>query len=260
MNYENISISLENEVLTLVINRPKAMNALNRNVFLELDYFFTEDAPKRNDFSGIIITGAGDRAFVAGADIKELIGLSEKEGSELSAFGQNVFFKIERFTKPVIAVVNGFALGGGCELAMACHMRIAEENARFGQPEVNLGLIPGYGGTQRLIQYIGKTKAIELLLTANVIKADEALQLGLVNYSVEKGQGIQKASELIQTIRAKGPLAVSKTIETINAYFDNQKNGYEVEYRNFGKVIQSEDSQEGAKAFIEKRKADFKGK
>ena len=139
------------------------MNALNRNVFLELDYFFTEDAPKRNDFSGIIITGAGDRAFVAGADIKELIGLSEKEGSELSAFGQNVFFKIERFTKPVIAVVNGFALGGGCELAMACHMRIAEENARFGQPEVNLGLIPGYGGTQRLIQYIGKTKAIELL-------------------------------------------------------------------------------------------------
>lgn len=260
MEYKNLLIGQENQVLVLTINRPKALNALNRELMQELDHFFSMDAPSRKDHAGIIITGAGGRSFVAGADITEFQGLTEEEGASLSRFGQEVFFKIERYARPVIAVVNGFALGGGCELAMACHMRIAEENARFGQPEVNLGLIPGYGGTQRLMHYVGKSRAIELLLTGDAIMAEEARQLGLVNYVMPTGEGIGKAVEIIQKIAAKGPLAVARTIEAVNAFFAYRGDGFEVEYKNFGKVIGSEDSQEGARAFIEKRKAEFKGK
>ena len=260
MTYNNLLISSENGILLLTINRPKALNALNKELMGELDHFFTEGYKEYENLKGIILTGAGGRSFVAGADITEFLGLSEDEGRALSEFGQNVFFKIENFQIPVIAVVNGFALGGGCELAMSCHLRIAEETAKFGQPEVNLGLIPGYGGTQRLIQYLGKTKATELLLTADMVKAEEAYQLGLVNHVVAAGEGINKAEEILNKIGGKGPVAIAKTIEAINSYFGAVTEGYKTEYKNFGKVIATEDSQEGARAFMEKRKADFKGK
>jgi enoyl-CoA hydratase len=174
--------------------------------------------------------------------------------------GQDTFFLIEQFSKPVIAAVNGFALGGGCELAMACHLRIATENARFGQPEVNLGIIPGYGGTQRLIQYLGKTKAIELLMTGDMIKAEEAHRLGLLNYVVPQGEEIAKATELIEKIAKKGPVAIAKVIEAVNAYFHPSEDGFAKEVAEFGHTTGTEDFKEGAAAFIEKRPANFKGK
>ena len=260
MEYANLIISGKDGIVTLTIHRPQALNALNHEVMSELDHFFTKEAPPISGLKGIILTGAGDRAFVAGADISEFLGLDEARGRELSRYGQEVFFKIESFPKPVIAVVNGFALGGGCELAMACHLRIAEANAKFGQPEVNLGLIPGYGGTQRLLQYIGKSKAMELLLTADVIGAQEALELGLVNYVTEKGEGMEKANSLIEKIATKGPVAISRTIEAVNAFYQDATNGFETEFLNFGKVIATEDSQEGCSAFLEKRKPVFKEK
>ncbi|MCB0592707.1 MAG: enoyl-CoA hydratase/isomerase family protein, partial [Phaeodactylibacter sp.] len=199
-------------------------------------------------------------AFVAGADIKEFLALDAAQGQAMAQRGHNIFFSIERFPKPVIAAVNGFALGGGCELAMACHLRVATENARFGQPEVNLGLIPGYGGTQRLIQYIGKSKAIELLMTADMIGAEEAYRLGLVNYVVPPGEETAKAAELIAKIASKGPVAIAKVIESVNAYFQYNEDGFACEVQAFGVATGTEDFREGAAAFIEKRKPDFKGK
>ena len=174
--------------------------------------------------------------------------------------GQDIFFNIEKFSKPVIAAVNGFALGGGCELSMACHMRVAGENAKFGQPEVNLGIIPGYGGTQRLIQYIGKGKAIELMMTADMIGAEEAYRLGLVNHVVPAGEEVAKAKEILGKIARKGPVAIAKVIESVNAYFDSDQDGFEVEVNSFGKTCGTEDFKEGAGAFIEKRRANFTGK
>lgn len=259
MEYQNLLIDLQEGIVTLSINRPKALNALNRELMSELDHFFSEELATLQGVKGVIITGSGDRSFVAGADISEFLGLSEEEGAELSEYGQAVFFKIEHCSLPVIAVVNGFALGGGCELAMSCHIRVAEEHARFGQPEVNLGLIPGYGGTQRLLQYIGKSKAMELLLTADMIDASSALELGLVNYVEEKDKGPDKAKAILNKIAGKGPIAIAKCIEAVNAYF-GEGDGFVKEYKNFGHVIGTEDSQEGARAFMEKRKANFKGK
>lgn len=251
-----ILVDIQDEIATLTINRPKALNAINRAVMKGLNDFFTKH---KNDKSiiGVIITGSGDRAFVAGADIKEFEGLSVEEGSAMSKFGHDTYFLIENFHVPVIAAVNGFALGGGCELAMACHIRIAGEKAKFGQPEVNLGLVPGYGGTQRLIQYIGKGKALELLLTADMIRADEAYRLGLANHVVEVGQEIAKAKEIIQKIATKGPLAVKKCIEIVNTFFHDHA-GFDKEVQEFGVTIGSEDAVEGAKAFVEKRQANFK--
>jgi enoyl-CoA hydratase len=259
MEYQNLLIDLQEGIATLTINRPKALNALNRDVMRELDHFFSQGFQALEGLVGVILTGSGDRSFVAGADISEFLGLSEKEGEELSRYGQDVFFKIEHCPVPVIAVVNGFALGGGCELAMSCHMRVAEEHARFGQPEVNLGLIPGYGGTQRLLQYIGKSKAMELLLTADMIDAASALELGLVNYVEEKDKGQDRAKAILHKISGKGPVAIAKCIEAVNAYYSGA-DGFAVECKNFGHVIGTEDSQEGARAFMEKRKAGFKGK
>jgi enoyl-CoA hydratase len=259
MHYENLLVSEEDGILIVTVNRENALNALNIQTFSDLKQFFGTDAPKRKDIKGIILTGAGEKAFVAGADIKEFLTLDEEKGSALSKRGQDIFFLIERFPKPVIAAVNGFALGGGCELAMACHMRIVGEKARFGQPEVNLGVIPGYGGTQRLVQYIGKGKALELLLTGDMLNAEEAHRLGLANHVVPAGQEVSKAKEIIQKISTKGPIAVQKVIESVNAYFQYDEDGFAREVREFGFATGTKDFKEGSMAFIEKRKADFQG-
>jgi enoyl-CoA hydratase len=260
MSYQNIQIQNQNGIYTLTINREKALNALNSQTMSELRQFFAEDAPQHEDLKGVILTGAGPKAFVAGADIKEFLGMNAEQGRQLSQKGQDIFKLIEQFSKPVIAAVNGFALGGGCELAMACHLRIATENARFGQPEVNLGIIPGYGGTQRLIQYIGKGKAMELLLTGDMLNAQEALQLGLVNHVVEGEELLNKATSILEKIAAKGPLAIAKIIESVNAYFHYNTDGFETEVRAFGATTNTEDFKEGATAFIEKRSPNFSGK
>jgi len=258
MNYENIIVEQKENIAILTINREKAMNALNRYVFDELDHYFTAVRDDKS-VAGIVITGAGEKAFAAGADIKEFGGLDADTASKQSKRGQDIFFKIENLNKPVIAAINGFSLGGGNELAMACHMRVASEKARFGQPEVNLGIITGYGGSQRLVQYIGKGKAMELLLTGDMIKADEALRLGLVNHVVPAGEEVNKSLEILQKISTKGPIAVAKMIATVNDYFVKDKDGYHTEVQGFGQCAATEDFVEGAKAFVEKRAANFKG-
>lgn len=260
MNYETIFISEENGILTVTLNREKALNALNQAMMSDLKNFFESDAPKQADVKGIIITGAGEKAFAAGADITEFSGLDERAGSAMAKRGHDIFFSIEQFPKIVIAAVNGYALGAGCELAMSCHMRIAGAKARFGQPEVNLGLLPGYGGSQRLVQYIGKGKALELLLTGDMLGAEEAHRLGLANHVVAKGEELNKAMEIINKIATKGPLAIAKTIEAVNAYFQYDEDGFEKEVKEFGYLMGTEDAKEGAAAFVSKRNADFKGK
>ena len=259
MEFKNLSVEIIDNIAIVRINRPKALNALNKGVFDELDYFFSTFAPSNDDIKGVIITGAGDKAFAAGADITEFIGMTAEEGSALSRRGMEVFDKIENFSKPVIAAVNGFSLGGGNELAMACHFIIAGEKAKFGQPEVNLGLITGYGGTQRLPRYIGKNKALELLLTGDMIGATEAKELGLVNHVVPQGEELAKSMEIMKKIISKSPYAIAKMIETVNAGFKKDAGGFETEIKNFGLTIASHDGQEGAKAFLEKRKPEFKG-
>ena len=260
MQYQNLIITEEEGILIVTLNRAKALNALNIPTMLELRKFFGSDAPNQSNVKGIILTGSGEKAFAAGADITEFDNLDESSGSDMSKRGHDIFFAIERFPKPVIAAVNGFALGAGCELAMACHIRIASEKARFGQPEVNLGLIPGYGGSQRLIQFIGKGKAMEYLLTGDMINAQDALLLGLANHVVHPGEEVNKAKEMIHKIAAKGPLAIAKTIETVNAFFQFDEDGFAKEVKEFGRLMGSEDAKEGAAAFVEKRKANFKGK
>ncbi len=258
MEYKNLVIEQRDNIAVVSINREKAMNALNRFVFDELDAYFTA-VRADNSVAGIVVTGAGDKAFAAGADIKEFGGLDANTASALSKRGQDIFFKIENLNKPVIAAINGFSLGGGNELAMACHMRVASDRARFGQPEVNLGIITGYGGSQRLVQYIGKGKAMELLLTGDMIKADEAHKLGLVNHVVPHGEEIDKSIEILKKISTKGPFAVAQMISTVNDYFEKDKDGYATEVDGFGRCAATEDFIEGANAFVEKRKANFKG-
>ena len=215
---------------------------------------------KSPEIKSVIITGAGAKAFVAGADISEFIGLTKEEAIKMARKGQETFFRIENSPKPIIAAVNGFALGGGCELAMSCHFRIASENAKFGQPEVNLGLIPGYGGSQRLTQLIGKGRSIELMITAKMIDATTALQYGLVNEVVPQDELMKKAVAVLELINTKAPLAVGGCIKTANAVFDETVNGYALEVEEFGDCFISEDAKEGTTAFLEKRKANFKGK
>ncbi len=257
--YETLIPEVRDQVLLLQLNRPDAMNALNARMFDDLDEFFTEGY-KEFTSRVIIITGIGEKAFAAGADIKELNGLNRDQAEKLSRKGQIIFQKIEEFHLPVIAAVNGFSLGGGCELAMACHVRIASKNAKFGQPEVNLGIIPGYGGTQRLIQLIGKGKATELLLTGDMLSADDALQYGLVTHVLEADQLIEKAMEISKKIISKGPLAISGVIRSVNQYFQPGAEGFPFEARTFGDVAATEDFLEGTSAFIEKRKPAFQGK
>lgn len=260
MEYQNIQVRFENGIALLTISREKALNALNMQTISELKAFFEKDAYSLEGLKGIVITGAGDRSFVAGADIAEFLNLDAKEGQALAQRGQEVFLLIERFPKTVVAAVNGFALGGGCELAMACHLRVAGEKAKFGQPEVNLGLIPGYGGTQRLVHLIGKTKAMELLLTADIIGADEAAQLGLVNCVVPSGSEVEKAVELIEKIATKAPFAVAMVIDAVYACTTDGVDGFAKEVSNFGACCGTDDFREGASAFIEKRKPTFTGK
>lgn len=256
--YQTLLTALDGGIFTISINRPDKLNALNKQVFNDLDAVLNE-IETNVAIKAVIITGSGSKAFVAGADISEFTNLNGTEGMELARRGQAVFFRIENNKKPIIAAVNGFALGGGCELAMACHFRVAGEGASFGQPEVNLGLIPGYGGTQRLTQLIGKGRALELLLTGARIDAQTALQYGLVNYVVPQEELLPKATALLQTIITKAPLALSKCITAVNAVFDNRLNGYETELEGFSNCFETEDMKEGAAAFLEKRKPVFKG-
>lgn len=259
MSYETLDIRLDGATMVITINRPQVLNALNPVVISELDRAMDELAA--NDAAkGAIITGSGEKAFVAGADISQINKIPDAETESFSMKGQDVFFKIEQSGKPIIAAVNGFALGGGCELAMSCHMRVASEKARFGQPEVNLGLIAGYGGTQRLPRLIGRGKATELLLTGGMIKAPEALQLGLVNYVVALEELLPKCLELLNTIYEKSPLAVALTLAAIDAGVTNPADGYSVEAKNFGIAGASHDGREGTAAFLEKRKANFQGR
>src|SRR6218665_829296 len=259
MAYENLLTSAENGVLTITINRPDKLNALNKKTVSEIGEAINA-AKEDETVKAIIITGAGPKSFVAGADIAEFVGLSVEQGKALAKAGQDVFKSIETCPKPVIAAVNGFALGGGCELSMACHLRIASDNAKFGQPEVNLGLIAGYGGTQRLIQYIGKTKAAELHMTADMITAEQALNLGLVNYVVSQDQLMAKSLEIIEKIKSKSPKAIAGVRSSVNAYFENGVDGFNTEIDEFGKCFGTEDFKEGTSAFLEKRKANFTGR
>lgn len=254
--YQTLLVILENGILTIVINRVDKMNALTQEVLTELDSVLTE-ALAKDSVKGIIITGAGPKAFVAGADISEFKGADKITATTMSLRGQKIFNKIETSPKPVIAAINGFALGGGLELAMACHIRIAADHSKFGQPEVNLGLIPGYGGTQRLVQIIGKGKALELMISANMIDAIEAHQLGLVNHITTAAGLLEETKKLMETILSKGPTAVGKVIEAVNACFDNTKNGYEEEAKLFGECFGTTEMKEGVSAFLEKRKPNF---
>ncbi len=255
--YTTLLTSTENNILTITINRPEKLNALNQQVMEELGRAIDE-AENDSQVRSVIITGAGEKAFVAGADIKEFLAVSE--GEKLAKKGQDIFFKIGNASKPVVAAVNGFALGGGCELAMACHFRLASENAKFGQPEVNLGLIPGYGGTQRLTQLIGKGRAMELLLTGNMLDAATALQYGLVNYVVPANELMSRTKSLLEVINQKAPIAIRECIRAVNAVHDPSKKGFEEEAKSFGITFITDDMKEGVSAFMEKRKAAFTGK
>jgi enoyl-CoA hydratase len=257
--YQTLLTVIENNIFTITINRPDKLNALNKDVFTDLNKAL--DEIKNNpEIKSAIITGAGPKAFVAGADISEFDSLNKEQAMALAKRGQDVFAKIENSSKPIIAAVNGFALGGGCELAMSCHFRIASENAKFGQPEVNLGLIPGYGGTQRLVQLIGKGKAMELLMSAHMIDANEAKQIGLVNYITAPETLLEHTKKILGIINSKAPLAVAGCIKAANAVFDESKDGYALEIQEFGNVFVTEDMKEGVSAFLEKRKAAFKGR
>ncbi|RYU78841.1 enoyl-CoA hydratase/isomerase family protein [Hymenobacter persicinus] len=259
-SFENLLYApdAESGILTITLNRPAKLNALNAATIEEIRQAMQLALDDRL-VRGIILTGSGEKAFVAGADISELAALNDISGRRAAERGQEAFCMIEESTKPVIAAVNGFALGGGCELAMACHLRVASDNARFGQPEVNLGLIPGYGGTQRLTQLVGKAKALELMMTADLIKADEALGLGLVNHVVPQAELLDFCRQLLARILTKAPLAVGMIIDSVNAYYDKERQGFQTEANLFGRAFGTEDFREGTAAFLEKRPAAFKG-
>jgi enoyl-CoA hydratase len=256
---KNILTEEKNGVLYLTINREEKMNALNFNTLEELRLIF-EEVVDNKSIKAAIITGSGEKAFVAGADISEIASLNEVNARKFAENGQEIFAMIENCQKPVIAVTNGYTLGGGCELAMACHMRIATANARFGQPEVNLGIIPGYGGTQRLTILVGRGKANELMMTGDLIDATEAKALGLVNHILPtKVEAMAKAEELIGKIMSKAPLAIGMIVDCVNAVYLPDENGYQTEANSFARCVKSGDYKEGTSAFLEKRKPTFKG-
>ncbi|MGY6557775.1 MAG: enoyl-CoA hydratase/isomerase family protein [Nitritalea sp.] len=256
---QNILSEEKEGILYLTINRESKLNALNIATIEELRTAF-EEVVDNKGIKGVILTGSGEKAFVAGADISEIAELTELNARKFAENGQDVFSLIENCPKPVIAVVNGFALGGGCELAMACHMRIATANAKFGQPEVNLGIIPGYGGTQRLTYLVGRGKAHELMMTGDMISADEARQLGLVNHVMPtKDEAMDKAEQILEKIMSKAPLAIGMIVDCVNAVYNCDENGYQTEANGFARCVKSGDYKEGTSAFLEKRKPVFKG-
>lgn len=260
MSYNNILSDYQNGITIITINRPNKLNALNKDTIQELHDAFDE-ANKDSDTKVIIVTGSGEKAFVAGADISEFADFNVDEGGKLAAQGQKLLFDfVENLSTPVIAAVNGFALGGGLELAMACHFRVASTNARMGLPETSLGVIPGYGGTQRLPQLVGKGRAMEMIMTAGMIDANQALSYGLVNHVVEQEGLLEFCESIAGKIMKNSSVAIGKAIKAINANYEDGKNGYKVEIKQFGKCFGTEDFTEGTTAFLEKRKANFPGK
>lgn len=260
MNYQNILSSTRNGITIITINRPNKLNALNRDTIQELHDAF-RDANKSKETKVIIITGSGEKAFVAGADISEFADFDVKQGGKLAAKGQELLFDfVENLSTPVIAAVNGFALGGGLELAMACHFRVASINAKMGLPEVSLGVIPGYGGTQRLPQLVGKGRAMEMIMTAGMIDANQALEYGLVNHVTSEDELIPLAEQLAGKIMRNSSVAIKGAIKAINANYKDGIDGFKTEIKQFGKCFGTEDFKEGTTAFLEKRKADFPGK
>lgn len=258
--FQNLLIDYNDRIQHIIINRESKLNALNKATLSEL-HTAVYDAFHNDRVGGIIITGAGQKAFVAGADIAEFASFNSVNGEELSRNGHNLVFDlIANGNKPVIAAINGFALGGGLELALACHIRIAADTAKMGLPEVSLGLIPGYGGTQRLTQLVGKGKALEIILTADMITAAEALQIGLVNHVVSPDELLTKAEEIMNRILLRAPLAIASAITAVNAAGQTGANGYETEIAEFAKCFDTDDFKEGVTAFLEKRKPHFKAK
>lgn len=259
MMFENILVDKNNAVATITINRPTKLNALNKATIEELHNAF-KDLEADKTVRAIIITGSGEKAFVAGADISEFANFNTTQGAELARKGQELLFNfVENLQTPVIAAINGFALGGGLELAMAAHIRIASDNAKMGLPEVTLGVIPGYGGTQRLPQLIGKGRANELIMTAQMIDAPTALSYGLINHMVAQPELLDKANDLAGKIAKNSPTAIAQAIKAVNAGFTDGVNGFDTEIDRFGFSFGTEDFKEGTTAFLEKRKADFKG-
>ena len=260
MNFTNLLVETRDRILYITINRESKLNALNKVTLAELHDVITNSFHD-DTIGGLIITGAGQKAFVAGADISEFAAFNTDEGRELAREGQSkVFDVIQNSEKPIIAAINGFALGGGLELAMACHIRVASTTAKMGLPEVGLGLIPGYGGTQRLSQLIGRGRALEMILTADMVSAEEAYRTGLVNHVFEPDIIIEKSEEIIKKIMSRSPFAVACAIRAVNAAFVDGQNGYETEIAEFSNCFGSEDFKEGIAAFLGKRKAEFKGK
>lgn len=256
--YTNLIVETNGQIAEIIINRPNQLNALNKETIAEL-HEALKSADEDANIGVVILTGSGEKAFVAGADIKEFADFSISQGGELAQKGQEILFNfIENLSTPVIAAVNGFALGGGLELAMASHIRVASSNARVGLPEVSLGVIPGYGGTQRLAQLVGRGKANELVLTAGMMKAEDALQWGLVNYVVELTELMDKAREIAGKILNNSSSAIASAIRAVNANFKDGVNGFEVEIEEFGKCFGTADFKEGTTAFLEKRKANFR--
>ena len=260
MKYQNLLVITDGRQATITINRPKKLNALNRNTIKELNMALSK-LEKDGQIRTIIITGSGEKAFVAGADIAEFANFSVKEGKKLAAQGQELLFDfIENLTTPVIAAINGFALGGGLELAMACHFRVASDNAKMGLPEVSLGVIPGYGGTQRLPQLVGKGRALEMIMTAGMVNAQKALDYGLVNHVVPQAALLDYCGKLADAIGRNSPVAIGYAIKAVNDCFNSNVNGFASEINAFGTCFGTQDFKEGTLAFMEKRKADFPGK
>lgn len=257
MEFNNILVAVEDKIAQITINRPKQLNALNKETISDLHEALRTLASD-DEVRVVILTGSGEKSFVAGADIKEFADFGVNEGTELAAKGQETLFDyIENYCKPVIAAVNGFALGGGLELAMSCHVRVASDNAKLGLPEVTLGLIPGYGGTQRLAQLAGKGQALEMILTAQMVKADRALEMGLVNHVVNLEDLLATCKSMAGKIAQNSPNAIHSAIKSVNAGYKDGMNGYKVEIEEFGKCFGTDDFREGTSAFLEKRKPQF---
>ncbi len=255
---ENLLFEIRANIAYVTINRPDKLNALNFETLTDLKTVF-QKIHGLKEVRGVILTGSGDKAFVAGADINQFLTISPDKAKSFSEQGQHVFQLIEDCPKPVIAAINGYALGGGCELALACHMRVLSEHAQLGQPEVNLGIVPGYGGTQRLTHLVGRGKALEWMITADMITSKEALSWGLANHVVPHADLIATCESILNKVKSKSAIAVSEAITATNAYFNSHKAGYNAEAEAFSRCIDTKDFREGVNAFLEKRKPNFIG-